>query len=259
MDAKKLKSYLECPVCLLVPKAKILACSNGHKICESCHKKLKTVAQAKKCPLGGCDYSNPPLRIRDLEAIVENSDVKLSCSLSGCRVEMTRQDLKIHEEGFKYRLVPCPKTSCQEMIRFNDISSHITKHHKDKFYLISVPKIKLNIYASDLEQSDFSGRPRIWSFSEHKFYAQIEKYNNVWYFWVQIEGDPTLANKWRFSAKTENIAKGIRMEFSGAVLPVDLSGGEAIETGECLMMKNKNIEKLMFNDRIVITFNVFSI
>ena len=97
MDAKKLKSYLECPVCFLVPKAKILACSNGHKICESCFKRLKTVNHAKKCPLGGCDYSNPPHRIRDLEAIVENSDVKLSCSQSACKEEMTRQDLKSHE------------------------------------------------------------------------------------------------------------------------------------------------------------------
>lgn len=259
MDAKKLKSYLECPVCFLVPKGKILACSNGHKICESCHKKLKTVTHAKKCPLGGCDYSNPPHRIRDLEAIVENSDVKLSCSQSGCKEEMTRQDLKNHEARCKYRKVPCPKTNCQEMIRFKDIWSHMNKYHKDKFFIISVSEVRVNINASDLKESCCSWRPRLWSFDGHKFYAQFEKDDNVWYFWVQIEGDPQLARKWRFSAKTENMANGIRMEFSGAVLPVDLSVRKVIETGECLMMKNKNIEKLMVNDRILLTFNVFSI
>merc|ERR1719318_2201851 len=176
-----------------------------------------------------------------------------------CRVEMTRQDLKSHEEGCKYRKVPCPKTSCQEMIRFKDISSHMSKYHEDKFYNISAPEIKVKIKASALFKSRNSWRSSIWSFGGHEFYAQFEKLDDVWYFWIQIKGDPQLASTWGFSAKTENIAKGIRMEFTGEVLPVDLSVRRVIETGECLMMKNKNIEKLMFDDGILITFNVFSI
>ena len=79
MDAAKLKNCLECSVFLAVPKEKIFVCSNGHKIYESCH--VKIMAISKLCPLGKCRYANPPQRNRDLEMIVDNSDVMFNCSL----------------------------------------------------------------------------------------------------------------------------------------------------------------------------------
>ena len=43
---KKLKSNLECPVCLVVPKSgPIYQCRNGHLLCKECHAKIN------RCPL----------------------------------------------------------------------------------------------------------------------------------------------------------------------------------------------------------------
>ena len=99
----------------------------------------------------------------------------------------------------------------------------------------------------------------MWVQGGYFFYPQFVKRENVWYFWMQVEGDPKVACKWRFSAKTENVESGIRMEFSGTVLPVDLRVSEAIESEECLLMKKKNVEKLMNKNDIVISFNVLRI
>ena len=100
MDAQTLKAHLECLICFLVPKAKIFSCCNGHKICESCHKKIKyTTANYKQCPQGGCRYNKPPHRLRDLEVIIDNSDVKVNCSKAGCEEEMPRTELVIMKSG----------------------------------------------------------------------------------------------------------------------------------------------------------------
>ena len=259
MDAKKLKLYLECPVCLSVPAGKILACCNGHKICEACFMKLKTDENSKKCPQGGCNYNNPPHRCRDLEAIVENSDVKLSCSRPGCNEEMTRLNIHGHEAKCKFRLVPCPKTSCQKKIKFSEILLHMQKAHEDRYKIIhdtDDPKLRsFSIFKERKDCTDWSLNMMLKN--DDIFYPQFVERDGLFYFWVQIKGAPEIASKWRFSAKTENKDSGIRMEFSGTVHPVDVTVEEVIETEECLSIKRKNMEKLVSSDIIVISFDVF--
>ena len=94
MNADILKSLVECPVCFQVPRGKILACSNSHKVCETCFDQIST--SKKQCPQGNCPYDQPPRRYRELEAIVENANIDFSCSYAkdGCNVEMEKETLK---------------------------------------------------------------------------------------------------------------------------------------------------------------------
>ena len=131
MISAALKTLLECRVCFQVPRNKILICTNSHKICETCYDKI--TAGAKQCPQGNCPYDEPPRRNRELEAIVDNIDLELSCSKAsaGCTVEMKKEALKKHEIECIYRQVPCPATICQKRILFNSIDSHISESHKN--------------------------------------------------------------------------------------------------------------------------------
>ena len=141
MNADILKSLVECPVCYQVPRGKILACSNSHKICEACFNKI--IAARKQCPQGNCPYDQPPRRYRELEAIVENANIDFSCSNAedGCRVEMEKETLKKHEAECSFRKVPCPDTYCEQLILFSSIGDHISSYHLD-LYELSSPRLE---------------------------------------------------------------------------------------------------------------------
>ena len=132
MNSAALKTVLECPVCFQVPGSKIFVCSNSHKICESCYNKI--TAGAKQCPQGNCPFDEPPRRYRELENIVENADIELSCSNAGagCKVEKKKGELREHEMKCIFRQVPCPGTAFEKIILFNSIDSHITRHEKTR-------------------------------------------------------------------------------------------------------------------------------
>ena len=130
MNAAVLKTLVECPICFRVPRSKILACNNGHKICESCYDKI--VASAKQCPQGNCQYDQTPRRCRELEAIVDNVEFDFSCSNedAGCRMEMGKEELRKHEFECEFRQVPCPNTTCGKMILLNILTAHIRDSHQ---------------------------------------------------------------------------------------------------------------------------------
>jgi hypothetical protein len=52
MEAGKLRTYLECPVCFLLPGSEIFTCVNSHKICKCCYNKLHGEEGTKQCPQG---------------------------------------------------------------------------------------------------------------------------------------------------------------------------------------------------------------
>ena len=100
-----------------------------------------------------------------------------------------------------------------------------------------------------------------------QFCIHFVKRGGVFCFWLQlireigdtidIDDSVASARKWRFSAKTENKDARFRMEFSGTVHPLDLRVKQVIETEECLQLKNKHVEKLVAENKIRISFEVF--
>ena len=138
MEAAKLKSYLECPICFLLPGGKIFACINSHQICESCYNKLPG---PKFCPQG-CDYDDPPRRARCFETLIENSDFEQECSKQGCTVEMKKDCIAAHELKCIFRAVPCPDTTCQKQVMFKNIDLHLNENHKDTTIARSQPSVE---------------------------------------------------------------------------------------------------------------------
>ena len=125
IDERELRENLQCPVCLQVPhKTKILACSVGHQICKLCYRKLPS--SPKTCPLARCRYNSPPTRLRMLETMISQANIKLNCTNSGrgCQVELKSQDLTEHELECQFRLVPCPVAACQEQVVLSQLNAH---------------------------------------------------------------------------------------------------------------------------------------
>eukprot|EP00092_Neocalanus_flemingeri_P022055 GFUD01023920.1.p1 GENE.GFUD01023920.1~~GFUD01023920.1.p1 ORF type:complete len:257 (-),score=50.41 GFUD01023920.1:184-954(-) len=255
MDASTLKEYLQCPVCWYIPRSKIFVCSNSHKICESCFAKIQTTVNtnSKPCPSCRCHYDDPPHRNLDLESIVENSKVELSCRRPRCQVEMTKDKLLEHEDECEFRMVPCPIPACKKKIFFKQLEAHIKTVHQ-------IPLVHDEIYGARIVNDlipNIDYDLHVLENNKVQFYPQCVKRNGVWYFWVKIKGGPSLASQWKFSAKAENENTGYSMEFTGSVHPVDLEMDQVMETDDFLRMSDKNVVKLENAGSFVIKFKVF--
>lgn len=240
MEAAKLKTYLECPVCLLLPRSRIFSCVNSHQICESCHSKL---VGAKQCPQGGCGFDQPPRRARVFEAMIENSNLDLNCNRPGCDVELKKGCIEAHELKCIYRTVPCPVVDCQKEILFKNLDLHKSNHFMfpafmpDVAYFFSEECLNDNNYAGFISYT--------CKIDEVEFYPVFVKKNGLWYFWVSIKEDWEAASTWSFTAKVKNDGNKIAMEFSGMVHPIDVTVDEVIESGHYLLLSRRNVDKLI--------------
>jgi len=240
MEAGKLKSYLECPICFFLPKGKIYSCVNSHQICESCYNKL---SGARNCPQG-CQYDQPPHRARVCEALIENSELEQNCSKPGCEVEMKKDRIAAHELNCIFRIVPCPVATCQKDFLFKNIDLHIREKHKDTITLTSP---SFDYYLKDACLNSIDENWVLFTFLENKvqFYCVFVKRSSLWYSWVSIKGGPAAAPAWVFTAKAKNDEKKMAVEFSGGfVHPIDSSINEIIESGQYLLLNRSTVEKL---------------
>jgi len=239
MEAAKLKSYLECPICFLLPGGRIFACVNSHQICESCYNKLPG---AKHCPQG-CGYDDPPRRARCFETLIENSDFKQECSKPGCTVEMKKDSIAAHELKCIFRTVPCPSTSCQKQVMFKNIDLHLKEHLKD-IIIRTQPSVIPFLNEAILSKDQFNWVLHTYKKDELQFFPTIVKRNSLWYFWVTVKGDPEVASTWVFFAEAKNYEKKMSVEFSGYVHPIDSRVEEIIGTGQYMILDRGGVEKL---------------
>jgi hypothetical protein len=223
MEAVKLKSYLECPICFLLPRRKIFSCVNSHQLCETCYNKL---TGAKNCP-HGCEFDNPPRRARVSEAMIENSDLDQNCSKQGCNVEMKKGDIEVHELKCIFRTVPCPVTKCQKEILFKNIEMHLRDKHTN---VIPTNQPKIEPFLSKASLEAHRNNWILFTYCENgvQFYPIFVKRNDHWYFWVSIKDDPVAASSWMFTAKAENQGNRMSMEYAGLVHPIDLKVEEIV-------------------------------
>ena len=108
-----IKTSLECPVCLEIPRpgaGHIYGCRNGHLICQGCVDKIK------KCPI--CREEDVGCRNLFAERYIEAEfkDVPFKCKFVGCtmKLPMTDGELTKHEKYCSHREVFCPASSSPE-------------------------------------------------------------------------------------------------------------------------------------------------
>ena len=242
MDAAKLKTFLQCPVCQYLPPSTILSCVNRHKICESCFSKLNGEESEKLCREGGFDYDRPPRREKDFEAIIDNSDFKLMCTRPGCQLEMMKNQLKDYEVKCVCSLVPCPQTLCPLMISFNSLDKHLKEHTSS--LTCSQP-----VAVADLNEEIIDYKNNYWVLFSHEqngvqFYPQFVKRNDLLYFWVKAKGDLVEAACWQFHDKSSNGESNLAVKVTGLVDPINMTVEESCETGQYLLMTRQAVEKL---------------
>ena len=246
MDFSLMKSLLECPVCYTIPRNQsIFLCSNSHKICQTCFDLL----ELKICPQGKCEYKDEqPMRNRDLEKIIAECDIDLSCHnwREGCTVEAKKKELEEHETECDFRKVPCP-FSCGSETMFRKIQDHLKESHrsthfKGKGEFLSITWI--------LKERHFSGNSKIFvngvweNMDGQRFYCHLQKLDGKWISWICVEGGERTARKWKSKIKIKSKNADDNIEFEGNVFSIDCTKTELVSSGECFTMTDEEVRNL---------------
>ena len=89
----RVRQALSCPVCYEVQRRYYL-CRNSHALCEECYDNLVHW----RCPIGRCNYDDPPRRARHLEGIIDRLGFEFECENFPCQFRGTISELEEHEE-----------------------------------------------------------------------------------------------------------------------------------------------------------------
>ncbi|ODM92918.1 Ubiquitin carboxyl-terminal hydrolase 7 [Orchesella cincta] len=83
--------YLECPICLELPRRQVYQCKSGHTICDSCINGVTTCPQCRE------RFGGERIRNRAVETMLD--DLQMDCKFTGngCTYKALRKHLPLHE------------------------------------------------------------------------------------------------------------------------------------------------------------------
>lgn len=109
---------LTCPICMELPEAEVLKCSNNHKFCASCL--TMHLGQSTTCPSCRTAIDEPQ---RDLDT--ERRIGRLPASCEGCGAGMLRTALTVHKGTCGDVMVECPFPGCVERMPRRLLAAHL--------------------------------------------------------------------------------------------------------------------------------------
>ena len=121
--AKKIKSQLECPVCLRIPRELPLpSCPSGHIVCQPCKTRVKN------CPT--CRQPMPDNMTNSLVGgLLEQLEFKCKYNNEGCQVKMRLKDIQGHEKKCPEGTIKCPDSACGSDVKLKDMNEHFLTAH----------------------------------------------------------------------------------------------------------------------------------
>ena len=118
----ELRGMVECPVCLLLPKARpVPMCPNGHHVCVPCRERLALEERVVRCPT--CKV---PLGVASsLLAARVMEVVEHECEHVGCPALVPLAAYPAHLAACTLRLVLCPGFRCEELVATTRLGEHV--------------------------------------------------------------------------------------------------------------------------------------
>jgi hypothetical protein len=155
---EEMRSKVECPVCLAVPRAgPVPMCPGDPFLCSRC-KAVRERAGRRDCP----SCRGPMGEARSLLATLVIENVKHECEHMDCEVRMDFKEYKRHQEACDFRPVRCP--GFDKLMAFWDVKQHVVQCTGIDVVLLPV----ISFVLSDAELSD-NPKDVIWQTSSFEF------------------------------------------------------------------------------------------
>ena len=233
-SVEDIQRILECPVCFNTPgnPDQIHFCSNGHMLCDDCHKKILE----KKCPTCRSDnwtghHTLLPLMKKILSALPKQ------CPFTECEKQLKDSERDEHMKNCEYRLFDCiGLKSCSKKVTF-DLAS-VQKHledHNIRYNLSKVEAVELGHlkrfymkldrdYESYFDNTSVGCTlyPNFFKVDNRIFIARSSHAKNLYSFQVFLHGNPEDAKKYLYDVKVTNLDDPqYNVSFSGNIISVD--------------------------------------
>lgn len=119
MDIQRLKKLLKCPVCFDLPapgSTELGICSFGHLTCLPCGNNILLKKPVGNCPLCRDDSfkitRGHQLAMYALDLL--NDHIMYPCKYPDCPLEMSGNNMVMHQKTCSFKPVKCPKNGCKE-------------------------------------------------------------------------------------------------------------------------------------------------
>ena len=144
--AELLERELECPVCLIIPRAgPVLLCRAGHSVCCECWPRLPRNYRSRRCPICQAKYCNPPARNFLAEKLLECVNRTCRFDFRGCNFSSKISDTLIsHEQQCAH------KTRDFEQMKRHNLTGVEPGRHQADLWLVEVLQSLLQLTISFL-------------------------------------------------------------------------------------------------------------
>ena len=216
---ENVQKILECPVCFSTPDQAHF-CSNGHLLCDSCHKKIL----GNKCPTCRSeDWIGQNALMPLMTQIL--SFLPKQCPFQECKTQFESKDREEHLKDCQHRLVYC--SDCKLKLPFNTFLNHLKEVHG-----AYIRKNTDGVFYKSLlvKEQDFSDKEKVtWTstmteFDEQTFIAVGYKEQDHFYFQMFVHGNIKQAENYLWQIKVINKDDPrYNMSFTGDIISVDVS------------------------------------
>jgi len=170
----EMRSKVECPVCLVVPRAgPVPQCLRGHFLCSGC-KERRGREGRQDCP----SCRGPMGEAQSLLALVVIENVKHKCEHKNCDEMIHYKELEGHKDSCQQRLVLGPGSgmTCSKLVPFLEVAAHVNTCSDNSEGKNGEAKI---IALPEIEEKRSSWSTWVLEFDGKMFFFRMRKLNNL--------------------------------------------------------------------------------
>jgi hypothetical protein len=228
---EEMKSKVECPVCLVVPRAgPVPQCPRGHFLCSGC-KAVQERAGRRDCPT----CRGPMGEAHSLLASLVIENVQHDCSFKDCEVKVPLNEYERHQDLCGFRPVRCPG-NCGTSLAFNNIFLHIRSGCPGNMKIVERFTKKYTI--PNVVVRDFT--TRCSNVDSRLFFVQVSKLlGDLYRMEVVMVGSQEDCNKYNAEISVLDTNLHPTFKFSHHPRPISLQkwGDLALTIGEQALLK----------------------
>ena len=205
-----IRKILECPVCYNTPENpdQVHFCSNGHMLCDGCHKKII----GKKCPTCRSEIWNDQTPLVPLMKQILSALPKV-CPFPECEeTQLEAKNRDDHVKNCQHRLFDCAMfsglTFCQSKVTIRGCLKHFEEAHNTKTLPNFEGQLQFKIAVDDTNingTGSFSHwTPYITDFDGHTFIFRCYRSGLVFSIQLLFLGNFTEAEKYSYEIRANN-------------------------------------------------------
>ena len=203
-----------------------------------------------------CGQTISVVRCLIIEELLKLSSMRFKCSneVRGCQEVEEKDEMIAHEQECVHRQVKCPKISCIEIVKFNDLIRHMKE--TEQCFEYPRPLFTNQLLCNNIcinEQKVFRGiftiQPLKFDYDGEVFLSVGQATKGTLYHWIHFLGSKNESKNYSYTLEYySNNKKYSNVVYTGQVVSIDEPSQSLIGTSDKCFGINYKVFKLQFLD-----------